>query len=259
MHTQYGNSNRQSPPPGWLRVVKSNFPILLFLALAMIGMVLVYWFFSPVSSDAETVAAASLDGGLSAPIFKALPAKPVTQRLAQSPGPVRVGIISGHAGSDSGSVCDDGLTEALVNANIANRVITALNERGIKTDLLEEFDSRLQGYSASALVSIHADSCTYINDLATGYKLAGSSVTNSSRLSVCVEQAYAEATQLPYHENTITPHMTDYHVFREVAPGTPTVIIEVGFMSLDRELLTTGADAAANGVTNGILCALGID
>jgi N-acetylmuramoyl-L-alanine amidase len=216
----------------------------------------VYWFFSPQTSDVDAIITASLEGSLSAPIFKSIPAKSVTQRLAQSPGPLRIGIIAGHQGFDSGSVCADGLTEVEVNTNIAQRVVAELRAQGINTDLLDEFDSRLEGYSATAVISIHADSCTYINDLATGYKIAGSSVTESSRLSICVEQAYQESTLLPYHENTITPHMTDYHVFREISPGTPAIIIEVGFVYLDRELLTVEAEKPVAGLINGTLCYL---
>ena len=166
------------------------------------------------------------------------------------------GIIAGHKDNDSGSVCDDGLTEASINATIALKVAENLQKRGITIEILSEFDPRLQNYHATALVSIHADSCTYYNELATGFKIAGSSYTDSQALSICVEQAYREETQLPYHMNTITEHMTDYHAFREIGPSTPAIIIETGFMNLDREMLTTGADIPADGVTNGILCFL---
>ena len=71
-----------------------------------------------------------------------------------------------------------------------------------------------------------------------------------------MEDAYRNATQMNYHANTITPDMADYHAFRELAPGTPALIIEVGFMNLDRELLTTNADIPARGITDGILCFL---
>ena len=124
--------------------------------------------------------------------------RPVTQRLTQSPGPIRIGIISGHRGNDSGSVCEDGLTEAEVVENIAARVIAGLQTHGITADLLDEFDARLQGYVATGLVSIHADSCDYINDLATGFKIAGSGYTDSSALSICVEGAYRQATPVSY-------------------------------------------------------------
>lgn len=229
-------------------------PIVLFLVLAAAGMLVVYWFFSPVDGSVQAVASGS--DLLSAPIYKAVPAKPVTQRLAQSPGPIRIGLISGHSGSDSGAVCDDGLTEAEVNAHITQLVAANLQAEGIHTDILEEFDPRLGTYGATAVISIHSDSCQYINDLATGFKIAGSSFTDSSALSVCVEQAYQSNTQLPFHANTITPHMTDYHAFRTIPVGVPAIIVEVGFMNLDRDLITNRAEIPAAGVSSGILCYL---
>jgi hypothetical protein len=75
-----------------------------------------------------------------------------------------IGIVAGHSGNDSGAVCDDGLTEASINANVANLVRDILVRQGYKVDLLQEFDPRLAGYKALALVSIHADSCMFIND-----------------------------------------------------------------------------------------------
>ncbi len=243
--------------PFLLRFLGRNLPLVLFLVLAVAGMMAIYWFFSPVESSAEAIAVADAVGGLSAPIYKTVPDKPVLQRLAQSPGPVRVGIIVGHRNSDSGAVCDDGLTEVEVNTNIAEQVYAQLLSQGIHTDLLDEFDPRLEDYYATALISIHADSCVYYNDLATGFKIAGSSFTDSSQLSICVEQAYQQETQMLYHENTITPHMTDYHAFREIAPGVPAIIIETGFMNLDREKLTTDSHIPAAGITDGILCFLG--
>lgn len=220
-------------------------------------MIVVYWFFSPANDSLVNAAvAASGSSSLIAPIYKSVPDRPVLQRLPQSPGPLRVGLVSGHLDNDSGAVCTDGLTEAAVNLRIAELVAEKLRGRGIPTDILAEFDPRLAGYSATAFVSIHADSCDYFNELATGFKVAGSSYTDSTSLSICVEQAYQAETQLPYHANTITPHMTDYHAFREIATGTPAIIIETGFLNLDRELIHNNAELPANGITNGILCYL---
>lgn len=253
MRSQQRSASWQDAP-FWLRLIGQNLPIVLFLFLATGGMLAVYWFFSPVVGDAESAAAGS--DLLSAPIYKSVPTKPVTQRLAQSPGPIRVGLISGHSGSDSGSVCADGITEADVNAHLTELVAANLRSQGIHTDVLEEFDPRLSNYGATAVISIHADSCQYVNDLATGFKIAGSGYTDSSALSVCVEQAYQSATQLSFHANTITPHMTDYHAFRTLPGSVPAIIIEVGFMNLDRELITNRAEIPATGITNGILCYL---
>jgi N-acetylmuramoyl-L-alanine amidase len=243
--------------PPLLRFLGQHLPIVIFLLLAGSGMLLTYWYFTPEESAANVVAAALPgDGALMAPIFKNVPAKPVTQRLAQSPGPIRIGLIAGHLGSDSGAVCADGLTELQVNENIVDLMLAELQNRGIRAEKLEEFDARLTSYSGTAVVSIHADSCDYINELATGFKISGSGRTDSSALSICLEQAYRDATQMHYHANTITPDMTDYHAFRKLPPGVPAAIVEVGFMNLDREMITTNAQIPVNGLINGILCFL---
>jgi N-acetylmuramoyl-L-alanine amidase len=252
MRAHYGEPKQEDRPIR--QFIGRNLALLTFLAVAVGVMLGVYFYFSPVSGVAEVVAAGSSAGTLSAPFAKPLPPRPILQRLTQSPGPIRIGIISGHKGNDSGAVCEDGLTEAEVNENIAVRVVSALQTRGIAADLLTEFDPRLQGYVATGLVSIHADSCDYINDQATGFKVAGSSLTDSSQLSICVEAAYRQATQMHYHANTITPDMTDYQAFRQIAVGTPAIIIEVGFLNLDRRILTTQPDLLAEAITTGIFC-----
>ncbi|MEZ4515422.1 MAG: N-acetylmuramoyl-L-alanine amidase [Chloroflexota bacterium] len=217
-----------SDTPLW-QFISRNLSFAIFFLVAAGLMVGVYLYFSPASGVAEVVAAEGISTTFNAAFIKPVPRKPVQQRVAQSAGPIRFGIISGHKNFDSGAVCDDGLTEAEVNESIAIRVIAALQAAGVPADLLDEFDPRLEGYVATGLVSIHADSCDYINDLATGFKIAGSSFTDSSQLSICIEGEYQAATQLPYHANTITPHMTDYHAFREIARGVPAIIIETGF------------------------------
>lgn len=236
------------------RFVLRNLALLTFLAVSIGVMLGVYFYFSPSSGMAEVVAASGPSSNYSAPFAKPVPPRPILQRLAQSPGPVRIGIISGHKGNDSGAVCEDGLTEAEVNENIAVRVVSALQTRGLQADLLSEFDPRLQGYVATGLVSIHADSCDYINDQATGFKIAGSSFTDSSALSICVEGAYRAATGLEFHTNTVTLDMTDYQAFRQIAVGTPAIILEVGFMNLDRTLLVSQPDVVAGAITEGIFC-----
>lgn len=239
-----------------LRILVRNLSIIAFLSLSMIGMFTAYWYFSPNYGSAETALASGSSIGLSAPIYKETADQLIIQRLPQSPGPILIGIIAGHRESDSGAVCDDGLTEVDVNQKITDLVLANLREKGVQVELLSEFDEKLLGYRATAVVSIHADSCQYFNELATGYKIAGSSLTDSQALEDCMEQSYASATELPYHANTITEHMTNYHAFRKIAPGTPAIILEVGFMNLDRQLLTSNAEVPAQGITNGIMCYL---
>jgi N-acetylmuramoyl-L-alanine amidase len=168
-----------------------------------------------------------------------------------------IGIVAGHSGNDSGAVCTDGLTEAQVNMDVATRVQRSLIEKGIDVDLLNEFDPQLNDYQASALVSIHADSCDYVNDQATGFKVA-SALANprperAARLTACLRNRYARATGLPLH-NSLTIDMTSYHAFDEINPETTASIIEVGFLNLDRQILTEKTDIVAQGVSEGILC-----
>lgn len=170
----------------------------------------------------------------------------------------RIGIVSGHRGHDSGTVCADGLTEAEVNLDHAVRVAGLLRAHGFEVDVLEEFDERLDGYRALALVSIHADSCVYVNDRATGFKVAGKAHAalneEDKRLVACLTEHYARATGLGFHSNSITHDMRQYHAFRKIDPATPAAIIETGFLYLDRVLLTRHADRVAQGIVDGVLC-----
>lgn len=176
---------------------------------------------------------------------------------------LRVGIVAGHAGNDPGAVCIDGngeatLTEADVNLEIAAIVQQKLIERGFQVDLLREFDSRLNGYRALAIISIHNDSCEYINDEATGFKVAAAlntpDVNRANRLTACLVDRYQHMTGLTFHSGSITGDMREYHAFREIDPTTVAAIIETGFLNLDRELLTKQTDRVAAGVVDGILC-----
>jgi N-acetylmuramoyl-L-alanine amidase len=184
--------------------------------------------------------------------------------LASAPPPqLRIGIVAGHAGNDAGAVCVDGngqvtLTEADVNLKIAAIVQQKLIEAGYQVDLLREFDSRLNGYRALAIVSIHNDSCEYINDQATGFKVAAALNTTdpnrAARLTACLIDRYRRATNLTFHAGSITSDMREYHAFREIDPSTVAAIIETGFLNLDRDILTRQTDRVAAGVVDGILC-----
>ena len=172
-----------------------------------------------------------------------------------------IGIVVGHWDDntkDPGAVCPDGLTELEVNQGIAARVEQNLVDQGFDVDLLREFDSKLQGYKSLALVSIHADSCQFINDEATGFKIAAALSNQyperASRLTACIKDRYEKATGMKYHPSTITNDMSSYHAFDEVDSNTNAVIIEVGFLNLDRQILTKGQDQIATGISNGILC-----
>jgi len=178
---------------------------------------------------------------------------------------LRIGIVTGHSGPypgtgavDPGSTCADGLTELQVNQSIADLVADGLEGAGFQVDRLNEWDDRLTGYRAVALVSIHADSCEWINDQATGFKVAASVDSSipdrAQRLVTCLVDRYARDTGLAFHQGSITRDMTEYHTFNEIHSQTPAAIIETGFLNLDRKFLTEHPDQAARGIVEGILC-----
>jgi N-acetylmuramoyl-L-alanine amidase len=173
----------------------------------------------------------------------------------------RIGIVAGHSGNDSGAVCSDalgGTREVDINLNVASLVREKLVDMGYEVDLLAEFDPRLNNYRAQALVSIHADSCEYINDSATGFKVTAALSTKypeqAQRLTSCLRNRYAASTGLAFHTGSVTNDMTNYHAFSEINPDTPAAIIETGFMNLDHQLLTENPGLVADGITSGILC-----
>lgn len=174
-----------------------------------------------------------------------------------SPRP-RIGIVAGHWGNDSGAVCQDGFTEVELNQKIATLVRDDLVTEGYDVDLLQEKDSRLFEYTALALVSIHNDSCDYINNEATGFKVAAAMSSafpeKATRLTACLVDRYGSVTNLKYHANTITKDMTNYHTFNEINSQTTAAIIETGFMNLDHQVLLEHTDLVARGISQGILC-----
>jgi len=169
----------------------------------------------------------------------------------------RIGIVAGHWNNDSGSVCANGLKEVDVNLTIASLVQQKLTEEGFQVDLMEEFDSRLTQYQAIALISIHNDTCEYLNDEATGFKIAAALETAypemTDRLTACMVDRYAATTGLKYRIGN-TNDMTYYHAFNEVNTSTPAVIIEAGYLNLDQQILTTRPDLISSGIVNGLLC-----
>jgi N-acetylmuramoyl-L-alanine amidase len=206
-----------------------------------------------------------LPDSLAAKLSEAItPADENAQTLALTPTArpnLRIGIVAGHWGSDPydpGAVCGDGLKEVDINLDIATRVRESLISRGFDVDLLKEFDPRLEGYRGLLLVSIHADSCEYVNDEATGFKVAATMSTvypeKAARLTACLRSRYSSATELTYHPGSVTVDMTSYHGFDEINGDTTAAIIETGFMNLDRQILTEQPEKVAEGILQGILC-----
>lgn len=175
----------------------------------------------------------------------------------------KIGIVSGHRGPqippDPGAVCPDGLTEAEVNFAVATHVVRNLRGRGYSVDLLDEFDPRLDNYQAVALVSIHANTCQNFGERVSGFLIARaaarSGIGNDDLLVDCIARYYNQSVGLDRREG-LTLDMTDYHTFREIHQLTPAVIIELGFMLADRDVLTGKQEEMAKGITDGVLCFL---
>jgi len=213
---------------------------------------------------------------LSATLFTAIPATGVgfSSSLFQggsvngaavqaTPVPdLHVGLVVGHWGHDTGAMCPPslgGYLEVDINYTIADLTRQYLEAEGVRVDLLKEFDGHLEGYESNALISIHADTCEFIPELGTGFKIAEAADNKrpeqAARLMACLKNRYGDATGLRY-DHRITDDMTSYHAFGEIDTNTPAVIIETGFMNQDRELLTKNPSLVAKGVTAGIMCFL---
>ena len=201
---------------------------------------------------------------LSASLARALDAKKPpnrnlpTQTTAPTP---HIGLVAGHWGDDTpGYVCPDGTKEADINLAIATLVRQKLLEQGYTVDLLKEHDDKLRQFSGLLVVSIHADTCDYIDDTATGYKVAPSYASSAypekvTRLTACMLNRYEASTGMIY-QNLVTDDMTKFHTFDEVNTNTPVIVMETGYLNLDKEFLTKQQDKAATGISDGILCYL---
>ncbi len=180
----------------------------------------------------------------------------------------RIGIISGHHGRgqnldyDPGAVCYDDnkrvvLTEESINYAVATRVVNNLEALNFAVDMLDEFDPRLVDYRADALVSIHANSCIDFGEVVSGYIVSKSDARpdtgNDVFLRECIALNYSANIPLERNFNE-TEDMINNHAWRKIHPLTPGVILEMGFMLADKEILTTQHDLLAHAITMGILC-----
>jgi len=174
-----------------------------------------------------------------------------------------VGLVVGHWGNDSGAVCPSSLgghKEVDINYTVADLTQQYLQAYGVTVDLLKEYDNKLENYQANALISIHADTCEFIEGHTSGFKVAETTSNQrpeqAARLLNCLENRYASVTNLHLDRDRITRDMTEYHAFAEINPNTPAVIIETGYMNQDQNLLVNEPHIVARGIANGIMCYL---
>jgi N-acetylmuramoyl-L-alanine amidase len=183
----------------------------------------------------------------------------------------KIGIINGHSGpplnpaftEDPGAICDENgdgipeLRELDINTSVAYRVANLLVADGYEVEILNEWDARIQGYRADALISIHTNTCENLGFGANGFNMTAYErspmIDRDNILVDCLVSTYTQATGLPRHFGS-PPDLVDYHAFRKVSVDTPTVIIELGFMFADRQILVERPDDMAGGIFRGIDC-----
>ncbi len=158
-----------------------------------------------------------------------------------------------------------GVTESQLNLDIAKRVASLLEAKGLNVDVLPA--TIPPGYQADAFVSLHADGNA--SGLRNGFKLARATSSampaKDDALLADVRDEYRAATRLRWDDN-ITSDMTGYYAFANrrlkhtIAPTTPAVILELGYLTSasDRLTLFGKPDAVAAGIARGILRFLGL-
>ena len=173
----------------------------------------------------------------------------------------QVVLVSGHAGNDSGAICEDEngqptIEEADINARVADLAAQRLRRAGADVTIMQEYDPRLEGLKAAVFLSIHADSCIDASGFKASHYLDSAIPEVADRLVECVIGKYAAATGLVENRDTITENMTEYHAFRRIDPQTPAAILELGFLGGDHDLLVHSPERSAKGVADGLLCFL---
>ncbi len=188
--------------------------------------------------------------------------------------PWRVGIQAGHL--DIAELPDEqyrlrgdtgarwhALTEVAVNVAIATRVVRQLQEAGVSAELLPA--TVPPEYDADAFVAIHADDGGGAD--ISGWKIATPwrSSEASRKLRDDIARTYGQTSGLPEDRYGVSYNMRGYYAFswtryeHTVAPTTPSVIIETGFLTsaADRPLIVDDPERAARGISMGIISFLG--
>lgn len=201
-----------------------------------------------------------------------LPLTPATATPSRSAGtPARVGLQAGHwltgqappelawLRTATGTV-GGGTNEWELNLSIARRVAVLLEAEGVQADVLPT--TIPPAYQADAFVAIHADGD--LSGRLTGYKVARASRSaipdTDDAFAKIIGREYGAATGLAVDPG-ISRNMTGYYAFNNrryqhsIAPATPAVILEMGFLTnaSDRRTLLGAQDRMAQGIARGAL------
>lgn len=226
---------------------------------------------------ALTAMPAPAGGATAAPVFMAAAtARPTaTPLLTRVPkptlsGPRRVGIQAGHWLTQNAppelrrlltqtGTSWNGINEVTINLDIAERLKEILEPQGIVVDVLPTVIP--PGYLADAFVALHGDGDgTGAN---SGYKMAFSArrTPHEAALMDAIKAHYGAATGLPYDQFRISNQMRGYYAMAwtsnkwSTAPHTPSVILEMGYVShdRDRDLMLNRPEVVAGGIAEGII------
>ena len=187
-------------------------------------------------------------------------------------GEVRVGIQIGHLDarehpaeharlrvSTGGEA--NGVTELQINQAVAAALAERLTAAGVAVDLVPA--SVPPRYRADVFVSLHADSSP--DDARRGFKTAHFEPARTPQervLKQIVDAAYAAGTALPDDHENVSGNMLWYYAFdpryrHAVSPVTPSLLIEMGYISNDRDLeILVNPDVPAAAIAEGVLAYL---
>ncbi len=162
-------------------------------------------------------------------------------------GPPRVGLQVGHWLAErhpeetaalriSTGGYARGVEEIDINMAVVTELTRRLSQAGVHVDILPAVVP--PDYRADVFLSIHADSSE--NPERRGYKSAHRQPERNDReplLLRAIDRAYLEASGLPHDLANISAGMNDYYAFAShrlrhaTAPQTPSVIVELGYLS----------------------------
>lgn len=152
-----------------------------------------------------------------------------------------------------------GYNEVDLNQDIADRVAKLLRAQGVEVDVLPT--TVPVGYLADAFIALHADS-DGVGEL-SGFKMAHSSRRGpfEDSLMTMIKDTYQRETGLDYDAEHVSRQMSGYYAMNwsryqhATSPFTPSVILEMGFISNDDDLtlMVDHPDKVAIAIANGVL------
>lgn len=173
----------------------------------------------------------------------------------------RIGLIAGHWGYDTGHSCGpefQNVKESDVDLLISVMVRDYLNKKGYNVDLLNEFDPKLNDYTALALLDIHTNTCDYVNNSASGFRIAPASNASypaeNQRLDACIVSKYSEDTNMEYLGDQISSDDRKFYDFSKINSYTTVSVMEIGYLNLDYRTLSERTDDIVRGIGDGLIC-----